>query len=166
MMKCCKLVHHVERYQQTWQIGYRWSVVIMYFQQRMHCCPHIKRDIENTLIFLMHAWLFIKFDNFGTWYLNEPTHLFHPCSCTTQRVFEQRHVNELSFHMGIYTHNYMYCTVENFGGENLWQTCWIQATLAKVLPSKFYKNTTTFVPPTYQYWVKQPVVYWNNIPSS
>ena len=42
---------------------------------------YIKRDIENTFVFLMHgpAWhhlTFNKFNNFGTWRFNSPKNFF------------------------------------------------------------------------------------------
>ena len=48
---------------------------------------NIKRDIENKLMFGT-ILRFINFNNFGTWRLNGPRHLFHSFCCTTWCIFE------------------------------------------------------------------------------
>ena len=45
---------------------------------------------------------FIRFNNFGTWHLNGPRHLFHPFCCTTRRIFESLRVYEPGFSMDKY----------------------------------------------------------------
>ena len=40
---------------------------------------------------------FIKFNNDGTWRLNEPRRLFHSFCCTTQLIFEPLRVYKPSF---------------------------------------------------------------------
>ena len=57
---------------------------------------------------------FIKFNNFDTWQLNGPRHLFYSFCCTTQCIFEPLHVYELSFNTdkyGVYIYIYMYMYV-------------------------------------------------------
>ena len=45
---------------------------------------------------------FIKFNNFGTWRLNGPRHLFHSFCCTTRSVFEPLRVYEPGFNTDKY----------------------------------------------------------------
>ena len=46
--------------------------------------------------------MFIKFNNFGTWNLNGPRHLFYSFCCTTQHIFEPLHVYKPGFNMDKY----------------------------------------------------------------
>ena len=46
---------------------------------------------------------FIKFNNFGTWCVNEPKHLFHSFCCTIWCIFDCQCVNEPRFNMDKYS---------------------------------------------------------------
>ena len=45
---------------------------------------------------------FIRFNNFGTWRLNGPRHLFHSFCCTTRCAFKPLRVYEPAFNMDKY----------------------------------------------------------------
>ena len=62
---------------------------------------NIKRDIENKLMFGT-ILRFINFNNFGTWRLNGPWHLFYSFCCTTRCIFEPLRVFEPGFNTDKY----------------------------------------------------------------
>ena len=62
---------------------------------------HIKRNIKFSSKYGA-ILVFIKLNNFDTWHLNGPRHLFHSFCCTTQRIFESLCIYEPGFSMDKY----------------------------------------------------------------
>ena len=62
---------------------------------------HVKRDIEFSLMYGT-ILMFIKFNNFGSQYLNGPRHLLHSFCWTKRCIFEPLHVYDPSFNTDQY----------------------------------------------------------------